>query len=78
VHLVQVHTFTGSLVAVWSLEKLDARLLRWRPSLLVGGDMIGVWGFDDVLDDLLVICFLALATGDAVVEDVLDYLRFGC
>jgi hypothetical protein len=40
--------------------------------------MIGVWGFDDVLDDLLVICFLALATGDAVVEDVLDYLRFGC
>ena len=40
--------------------------------------MFGIWGLDDVLDDLLVICLLALATGDASAADVLDDLRFSC
>jgi len=33
VYLVQVHTCTGSLVVVGSLDRLEVRFLRWRPSL---------------------------------------------
>ena len=40
--------------------------------------MFGIWGLDDVLDDLLVICLLALATGDAAGVGVLDDLLFSC
>ena len=60
------------------LERLDVRLLSWRPSLLVGGVGFGLWGLDCMLDDVFVICLLALATGDAAGVGVLDDLRFSC
>ena len=69
---------TGSLVVVGSLDRLEVRLLSWRPSLLVGSCEFGLWGLDDVLDDLLVICLLALETGDVVGVGVVGVLRFSC
>jgi hypothetical protein len=69
---------TGSLVVVGSLDRLEVRLLSWRPSLLVGSVGFGLWGLDDACDDVLVICLWALATGDIVGVGVIDVLRFSC
>jgi hypothetical protein len=77
VYLDQVHTCTGSLEVVGSVDRLEVRLLRWRPSLLVGSVVFGLWGLDDVLDDLLVICLLAWATS-VVGVGVVGALRFSC
>ena len=68
---------TGSLEVVGSVDRLEVRLLRWRPSLLVGSVVFGLWGLDDVLDDLLVICLLAWATS-VVGVGVVGALRFSC
>ena len=61
-----------------SLERLDVRLLSWRPSLLVGSVGFGLWGLDCMFDDVLVICLLALATGDVLGTAVDGDLRFSC
>ena len=61
-----------------SLARLDVRLLSWRPSLLVGSVGFGLWGLGGVLDDVLVICLLALATGEVVGVGVVGVLRFSC
>ena len=63
-------------MVVGSLDRLEDRLLSWRPSVLVGSVVFGLWGLDDVLDDVLVICLLALATGDVVGVGVVGVLRF--
>ena len=59
-----------------SLDRLDVRLLSWRPSLLVGSVWFEVWGLHGVLEEVLVICLLALATGDVVGVGVVGVLRF--
>ena len=61
-----------------SLDKLDVRLLSWRLSLLVGCVRFGLCGSDCMFDDVLVICFWALATGDVVGVAVVSNLRFSC
>ena len=61
-----------------SLDRLDVRLLSWRPSLLVGSVWFEVWGLHGVLEEVLVICLLALATGDVVGVGVVAVLRFSC
>ena len=67
----------GALL-VGSLDRLEVRLLSWRPSLLVSSVGFGLWGLDDACDDVLVICLWALATGDIVGVGVIDVLRFSC
>ena len=69
---------TGSLVVVGSLDRLEVRLLSWRPSLLVGSVWFEVWGLHGVLEEVLVICLLALATGDVLGVAVVGDLRFSC
>jgi hypothetical protein len=61
-----------------SLDRLDVRLLSWRPLILVDSVWFGFWGLDDVLDDVFVICLLALTTGDVVGVGVVGVLRFSC
>ena len=61
-----------------SLERLDVRLLSWRPSLLVGCVGFGLWRLDCMLDDVFVMCLLALATGDVLGTAVVGDLRFSC
>ncbi len=63
-------------MVVGSLDRLEDRLLSWRPSVLVGSVVFWLWGLDDVLDDVLVICLLALPTGDVVGVGVVGVLRF--
>ena len=48
----QVLVCTGSLVVVGSLDRLEVRLLSWRPSLLVGSCEFGLCGLDDVFGSL--------------------------
>ena len=51
-YLDQVLVCTGSLVVVGSLDRLEVRLLSWRPSLLVGSCEFGLCGLDDVFGSL--------------------------
>ena len=67
----------GALL-VGSLDRLEVRLLSCRLSLLVGCVRFGLCGSDCMLDDVSVICFWALATGDVEGVAVVSNLCFSC